>query len=399
MIDLNALAQREPDPAPGVLNALGFAKPPSETRVVAAMSGGVDSSVVAALLAAQGYDVIGITLQLYDHGAAIEKKGACCAGQDIHDARNVADQIGIPHYVLDYESRFKEQVMEDFADTYLSGATPIPCIRCNQTVKFSDLLRTAKDLGADCLATGHYIRRTVGEAGPELHRAADASRDQSYFLFATTTEQLEYVRFPLGDLPKPEVRGLADHFSLPVAAKPDSQDICFVPEGSYAKVVEKLRPGSGRGGDIVHLDGRVLGQHEGVIHYTIGQRRGLGIATGDPLYVVKIDAPGRKVMVGPREALLTAGLTMEELNWLGDGTLEEACTRGEPVLVRVRSTREPASGRLGFQNGQPAVWFDAPEEGVARGQASVLYDAAGSTRILGGGFIATTIAADERLRA
>lgn len=399
MIDLNALAQREPDPAPGVLNALGFAKPPSETRVVAAMSGGVDSSVVAALLAAQGYDVIGITLQLYDHGAAIEKKGACCAGQDIHDARNVADQIGIPHYVLDYESRFKEQVMEDFADTYLSGATPIPCIRCNQTVKFSDLLRTAKDLGADCLATGHYIRRTVGEAGPELHRAADASRDQSYFLFATTTEQLEYVRFPLGDLPKPEVRGLADHFSLPVAAKPDSQDICFVPEGSYAKVVEKLRPGSGRGGDIVHLDGRVLGQHEGVIHYTIGQRRGLGVATGDPLYVVKIDAPGRKVMVGPREALLTAGLTMEELNWLGDGTLEEACTRGEPVLVRVRSTREPASGRLGFQNGQPAVWFDAPEEGVARGQASVLYDAAGSTRILGGGFIATTIAADERLRA
>lgn len=399
MIDLNALAQREPDPAPGVLNALGFAKPPSETRVVAAMSGGVDSSVVAALLAAQGYDVIGITLQLYDHGAAIEKKGACCAGQDIHDARNVADQIGIPHYVLDYESRFKEQVMEDFADTYLSGATPIPCIRCNQTVKFSDLLRTAKDLGADCLATGHYIRRTVGEVGPELHRAADASRDQSYFLFTTTTEQLEYVRFPLGDLPKPEVRGLADHFSLPVAAKPDSQDICFVPEGSYAKVVEKLRPGSGRGGDIVHLDGRVLGQHEGVIHYTIGQRRGLGVATGDPLYVVKIDAPGRKVMVGPREALLTAGLTMEELNWLGDGTLEEACTRGEPVLVRVRSTREPASGRLGFQNGQPAVWFDAPEEGVARGQASVLYDAAGSTRILGGGFIATTIAADERLRA
>lgn len=399
MIDLNALAQREPDPAPGVLNALGFAKPPSETRVVAAMSGGVDSSVVAALLAAQGYDVIGITLQLYDHGAAIEKKGACCAGQDIHDARNVADQIGIPHYVLDYESRFKEQVMEDFADTYLSGATPIPCIRCNQTVKFSDLLRTAKDLGADCLATGHYIRRTVGEAGPELHRAADASRDQSYFLFATTTEQLEYVRFPLGDLLKPEVRGLADHFSLPVAAKPDSQDICFVPEGSYAKVVEKLRPGSGRGGDIVHLDGRVLGQHEGVIHYTIGQRRGLGVATGDPLYVVKIDAPGRKVMVGPREALLTAGLTMEELNWLGDGTLEEACTRGEPVLVRVRSTREPVSGRLGFQNGQPAVWFDAPEEGVARGQASVLYDAAGSTRILGGGFIATTIAADERLRA
>ncbi|MCR9269805.1 MAG: tRNA 2-thiouridine(34) synthase MnmA [Hyphomonadaceae bacterium] len=398
MTDLNALTAREPDPAPGALNSLGFAKPPSETRVVAAMSGGVDSSVVAALLKARGYDVIGITLQLYDHGAAIEKKGACCAGQDIHDARNVADQIGIPHYVLDYESRFKEQVMEDFADTYLSGATPIPCIRCNQTVKFSDLLRTAKDLGADCLATGHYIRRKHGEVSAELHRAADASRDQSYFLFATTREQLDYVRFPLGDLPKTEVRALADHFQLPVAAKPDSQDICFVPEGSYAKVVEKLRPGSGRGGDIVHLDGRVLGRHEGVIHYTIGQRRGLGVATGDPLYVVKIDASARQVIVGPREALLTAGLTMEELNWLGDGSLEQACERGEPALVRVRSTREPAPGRLGFHNGAPAVWFDTPEEGVARGQASVLYDAAGSTRILGGGFIASTIAADERLR-
>ena len=399
MNDLTALTAREPDPAPGALNALGFAKPPSETRVVAAMSGGVDSSVVAALLAARGYEVIGITLQLYDHGAAIEKKGACCAGQDIHDARNVADQIGVPHYVLDYESRFKEQVMEDFADTYLSGATPIPCIRCNQTVKFSDLLRTAKDLGADCLATGHYIRRVQGEAQPELHRAADASRDQSYFLFATTKEQLDYVRFPLGDLPKTQVRELADHFALPVAAKPDSQDICFVPEGSYATVVEKLRPGSGRGGEIVHLDGRVLGEHQGVIHYTIGQRRGLGVATGEPLFVVKINAPERQVIVGPREALLTAGLTMEELNWLGNGTLEEACTRGEAVLVRVRSTREPAPGRLGFANGQPAVWFDHPEEGVARGQASVLYDADGSTRILGGGFIASTIAADERLRA
>ena len=398
MIDVSTLALREPDPAPGALNALGFAKSPSQTRVVAAMSGGVDSSVVAALLAAQGYEVIGITLQLYDHGAAIEKKGACCAGQDIHDARNVADQIGIPHYVLDYESRFKEQVMEDFADTYLSGATPIPCIRCNQTVKFSDLLRTAKDLGADCLATGHYIRRVDGAVRPELHRAADASRDQSYFLFATTAEQLDYVRFPLGDLPKTQVRELADHFALPVAAKPDSQDICFVPEGSYAKVVEKLRPGSGRGGDIVHLDGRVLGQHQGVIHYTIGQRRGLGVATGEPLFVVKIDAGARQVIVGPREALLTAGLTMEELNWLGDGTLEDACERGAPALVRVRSTREPAPGRLGFHQGAPAVWFDAPEEGVARGQASVLYDAEGSTRILGGGFIAATIAADERLR-
>ncbi|MEM8616133.1 MAG: tRNA 2-thiouridine(34) synthase MnmA, partial [Pseudomonadota bacterium] len=355
------------------------------------MSGGVDSSVVAALLKARGYDVIGITLQLYDHGAAIEKKGACCAGQDIHDARNVSDQIGIPHYVLDYESRFKEQVMEDFADTYLSGATPIPCIRCNQTVKFSDLLRTAKDLGADCLATGHYIQRLEGDNGPELHRAIDSSRDQSYFLFAPTKEQLNYVRFPLGGLPKTDVRALADHFALPVAAKPDSQDICFVPEGSYAKVVEKLRPGSGRGGKIVHLDGRELGEHQGVIHYTIGQRRGLGVATGDPLFVVKIDAPKREVIVGPREALLTAALTMEELNWLGTGSLEDACKRGDAVLARVRSTREPLPARLGFWNDAPAVWFDDAEEGVARGQACVLYDPSGTTRILGGGFIAGTV--------
>jgi len=383
----------------GRVNSLGFAKPPAETRVVAAMSGGVDSSVVAAMLKAQGYDVIGITLQLYDHGAAIEKKGACCAGQDIHDARNVSDQIGIPHYVLDYESKFREQVMEDFADTYLAGSTPIPCIRCNQTVKFSDLLKTARDLGADCLATGHYIRRTDGDDGPELHRAADASRDQSYFLFATTAEQLDYLRFPLGDLPKTQVRELADQFNLPVASKPDSQDICFVPEGSYTTVVEKLRPGAGRGGDIEHLDGRVLGQHNGVIHYTIGQRRGLGVATGDPLYVVKIDAPNRRVIVGPREALMTSGLLLEELNWLGEGSLQAAADAGVPVLVRVRSTRPPVPARLGWSDGVPVIWFDNPEEGVARGQAAVLYDAEGSTRILGGGFILKPIPADERVVA
>jgi tRNA-specific 2-thiouridylase len=383
----------------GRLNSLGFAKPPHATRVVAAMSGGVDSSVVAAMLKAEGYDVIGITLQLYDHGAAIEKKGACCAGQDIHDARNVADRIGIPHYVLDYESRFREQVMEDFADTYLAGSTPIPCIRCNQTVKFSDLLRTAKELGADCLATGHYIRRAMGEHGPELHRARDASRDQSYFLFATTSAQLDYIRFPLGDLPKTEVRELAEKFALPVAAKPDSQDICFVPEGSYAKVVEKLRPGSGRAGEIQHIDGRVLGEHEGVIHYTIGQRRGLGVATGEPLFVVKIDAPKRRVLVGPREALMTRGLLLEELNWLGQGSLEDAAHAGAPVLIRVRSTRPPVPGRLGFEDGQPAVFFDAPEEGVARGQAAVLYDPEGGSRILGGGFIARALPADERVAA
>ena len=383
----------------GRVNSLGFAKPPHETRVVAAMSGGVDSSVVAAMLKAEGYDVIGITLQLYDHGAAIEKKGACCAGQDIHDARNVSDAIGIPHYVLDYESRFREQVMEDFADTYLSGSTPIPCIRCNQTVKFADLLKTAKELGADCLATGHYIRRVDGPDGPELHRAQDASRDQSYFLFATTREQLDFLRFPLGGLPKSEVRELAEKFALQVAAKPDSQDICFVPDGSYAKVVEKLRPGSGRGGEIVHLDGRVLGNHEGVIHYTIAQRRGLGVATGDPLFVVKIDAPARRVIVGPREALMTRGLLLEELNWLGQGSLEEAAGNGARVLIRVRSTRPPVPGRLGYEDGVPAVFFDAPEEGVARGQAAVLYDLEGSTRILGGGFIARPLPADERVVA
>ncbi len=383
----------------GRVNSLGFAKPPGNTRVVAAMSGGVDSSVVAAMLKAEGYEVIGITLQLYDHGAAIEKKGACCAGQDIHDARNVADRIGIPHYVLDYESRFREQVMEDFADTYLSGATPIPCIRCNQTVKFADLLRTAKDLGADCLATGHYIRRVDGPDGPELHRARDASRDQSYFLFATTREQLDYLRFPLGDLPKAEVRALAERFDLPVAAKPDSQDICFVPEGSYAAVVEKLRPGSGRGGEIVHLDGSVLGRHDGVIHFTIGQRRGLGVATGDPLFVVKIDAPARRVIVGPREALLTRGLLLEELNWLGQGRLEDAASRGERVLVRVRSTRPPVPARLALEDGVPAIMFDTPEEGVARGQAAVMYDVADGSRILGGGFIARTLPADARVVA
>ncbi|WP_321490982.1 tRNA 2-thiouridine(34) synthase MnmA [uncultured Hyphomonas sp.] len=393
MTDTNAAAWT------GGVNSLGFAKAPDDTRVVAAMSGGVDSSVVAAMLKAEGYDVIGITLQLYDHGAAIEKKGACCAGQDIHDARNVADMIGIPHYVLDYESKFREQVMEDFADTYLAGSTPIPCIRCNQTVKFSDLLKTAKDLGADCLATGHYIRRTDGADGPELHRAADASRDQSYFLFATTREQLDFLRFPLGGLPKTEVRELADRFNLPVASKPDSQDICFVPEGSYANVVEKLRPGAGRGGEIVHLDGRVLGEHSGVIHYTIGQRRGLGVATGDPLFVVKIDAPNRRVVVGPREALMTSGLLLEELNWIGRGSLEAAADAGAAVLVRVRSTRPPVPGRLGWHDGAPVIWFDEPEEGVARGQAAVLYDPDGSTRILGGGFILKAIPADDRVAA
>lgn len=395
MTDIAALIAPESAPPSGMLNSLGFPKPPSETRVVAAMSGGVDSSVVAALLKARGYDVVGITLQLYDHGAAIQKKGACCAGQDIHDARDVADRIGIPHYVLDYESKFRQQVMDDFADTYLTGSTPIPCIRCNQTVKFSDLLKTSKDLGADCLATGHYIQRCQGKEGVELHRAVDASRDQSYFLFATTGEQLDYVRFPLGGLPKTTVRDLADHFNLPVADKPDSQDICFVPTGSYAQVVEALRPGAGRKGDIVHIDGRILGQHNGVIHYTVGQRRGLGVATGEPLFVVKIDAAKRQVIVGPREALRIAALQLEEINWLGEDTIHAACAERLEVLARVRSTRAPLPAYLTLQDGQPSVRFKDAEEGVARGQACVLYDASDETRVLGGGFIAQTEATFE----
>jgi len=359
---------------------------------VAAMSGGVDSTVTAALLARAGYDVVGVTLQLYDHGAAIQKKGACCAGQDIHDARTAADGIGIPHYVLDYESRFKQQVIEDFADSYLRGETPIPCIRCNQTVKFRDLLDVARDLGAEAMATGHYVRREVGPAGPELHRAADSARDQSYFLFATTAEQLAYLRFPLGALPKPAVRAAALELGLAVADKPDSQDICFVPEGRYTTIIDRLRPHGAEPGDIVHLDGRVLGRHEGVTRYTIGQRRGLNVAVGDPLFVVKIDADKRRVIVGPREALLTMALTLKETNWIGDGpSFEAACDAGRPVLARVRSTREPVAGRLAHVDGAPGLLFDTAEEGVAPGQACVLYAPENPGRVLGGGFIMGTV--------
>lgn len=377
----------------GNTDFIELSKRPEDTRVLVAMSGGVDSSVVAAILSKQGYEVVGVTLQLYDHGEAVAKKGACCAGQDIHDARNVADVLGIPHYVLDYETRFREQVMEDFADTYLAGSTPIPCIRCNQTVKFSDLLATAKDLGADCMATGHYIRRSVGNSEVELHRAVDQSKDQSYFLFATTREQLAYLRFPLGALPKTETRRLAQEFDLPVAVKPDSQDICFVPDGSYARVVEKLRPGSGRAGNVVDLKGNILGQHTGVINFTVGQRRGLGIATGQPLYVIRIDAKAREVVVGPREALLTASLRMNEFNWLGDLKKRNSDHTNIPVLARVRSTREPAPAILDLSSENPLVTFDSPEEGVACGQACVLYDPVGETRVLGGGFICETISA------
>jgi len=368
------------------LNSMGFAKAPKDTRVVVAMSGGVDSSVVAALLASEGYDVIGITLQLYDHGAALAKKGACCAGRDIHDARRVADEMGFPHYVLDYENTFKASVIDEFADAYLAGATPVPCIRCNERVKFQDLLGTAKDLGADCMATGHYIQRLEGPEKAELHQAADGDRDQSYFLFSTTQAQLEYLRFPLGHLKsKAQTRELAAQFGLSVADKPDSQDICFVPNGSYAAVIEKLRPEAANPGDIVHLDGRILGQHKGVIHYTIGQRRGLGIGGGDPLYVVKLDADNRRVIVGPKEALATRKIPVREINWLGDEPFD---SRAEwHVSVRVRSTRRPREAIIRPLGPTEAeVELLTPEEGVSPGQACVFYQSEGS-RIWGGGWI------------
>jgi tRNA-specific 2-thiouridylase len=369
------------------LNSLGLPKAPADTRVVVAMSGGVDSSVVAAMLKEEGYDVVGVTLQLYDHGAALAKKGACCAGQDIHDARRVAEAMGFPHYVLDYENMFREAVIEEFADAYLAGATPVPCIRCNERVKFKDLLATAKDLDADCMATGHYIQRKIGASGPELHCAADANRDQSYFLFSTTPEQLAFLRFPLGHLPsKAETRALAAKYGLSVADKPDSQDICFVPNGDYASVIEKLRPGAADPGEIVHLDGRVLGEHRGVIHYTIGQRRGLGVGgTGDPLYVIRLDPDSRRVIVGPREALATRVVPVREINWLGDAPFD---SRAEwQVSVKIRSTRppRPAVIRPLSATGAEVELLD-PEDGVSPGQACVFYET-GSSRILGGGWI------------
>lgn len=369
------------------LNSLGFAKPESDTRVVVAMSGGVDSSAVAAQLKSEGYDVIGVTLQLYDHGAALAKKGACCAGVDIHDARRVANDMGFPHYVLDYENIFRDAVIEEFADSYLSGATPVPCIRCNERVKFKDLLETAKDLDADCMATGHYIQRKMGINGAELHSAADANRDQSYFLFSTTQEQLEYLRFPLGHLPsKNATRALAAKHGLVVADKPDSQDICFVPDGNYAGVIEKLRPGVVEPGDIVDTSGTILGKHNGVIHYTIGQRRGLGIGgLSDPLYVVELDVNKKHVIVGTKDLLKTRIVPVAEVNWLGD---EPMTSRQEWHLsVKVRSTRPPREAILRPINDKRAeIELLNPEEGVSPGQACVFYDTHGS-RIYGGGWI------------
>jgi len=370
---------------------------PGETRVVVAMSGGVDSSVVAALLKEQGYDVVGVTLQLYDHGEATHRKGACCAGQDIQDARAVAARLGIPHFVLDYERRFQEKVIDEFAASYASGETPVPCIACNQFIKFADLFETAKDLGAHVLATGHYISsREDGEGGRALYRARDASRDQSYFLFATTREQLKMLRFPLGDHTKAEVREMARRFSLDVAEKPDSQDICFVPSGRYTDIVQRLAPESVVPGDIVHVDGRVLGRHAGVVHYTIGQRRGLGLGAAvagrdaQPLFVVRLDAAKAQVVVGPREALETRALALRDVNWIGPGEFSQLPPQGIDIMARVRSTRPPVPARLISRGANEAtVVFAAGEFGVSPGQACVFYDRADdAARVLGGGFIA-----------
>jgi len=369
-------------------NSLHIDKAPGDTRVVVAMSGGVDSSVTAALLAEQGYDVVGVTLQLYDHGVAVGRKGACCAGTDIRDARQVAERLDIPHYVLDYESRFRADVMDSFADAYLRGETPVPCIACNRTVKFRDLLRTARELGADALATGHYVQRVAGEAGPELHRGADPARDQSYFLFGTTAEQLDFLRFPLGHMPKSETRALAERFGLAVADKPDSQDICFVPNGDYASVVRRLRPEAAEGGDIVDLQGRVLGRHDGIVRFTVGQRRGLALggregADNEPLYVVRLEPEARRVVVGPRSALGRSEIVLHDVNWLAPrpaGAL--------PVKVRVRSAQALRDAEITLSADAGAVVrFAEPEIGVSPGQACVAYDAESGSRVLGGGFI------------
>jgi tRNA-specific 2-thiouridylase len=364
------------------MNSLGLPKPARDCRVVVAMSGGVDSAVTAALLVEEGFEVVGITLQLYDHGAASGRKGACCAGQDIHDAARVAERLGIPHYVLDYERRFAESVIADFADAYARGETPIPCVRCNERVKFRDLLATARDLGADALATGHYVRRVGGPDGAELHRAVDAGRDQSYFLFATTRAELDFLRFPLGGMEKQATRALARRFDLVVAEKPDSQDICFVPQGNYAAVVEKLRPGAAEPGEVVDAEGRVLGRHRGVIHFTVGQRKGLGIGGGEALHVLRLEPETRRVVVGPRAALAQRRVWMTGVNWLGPAPAAD----GSEVSVKLRSAQPPLPARVTLDGeGGGAVELAEAAFGVAPGQACVVYD---GTRLLGGGWIA-----------
>jgi tRNA-uridine 2-sulfurtransferase len=383
-LDSTMIADRS---LPGI-DPLHLARPTAETRIVVAMSGGVDSSVVAALLHEAGHDVVGITLQLYDHGAATGRKGTCCAGRDIADARRVAAHLGIPHYVLDYEERFRQAVIDEFVDSYVAGETPVPCIRCNQQIKFGDLLRTARQLGASALATGQYVRSRLGPHGFQLHQPVDRSRDQSYFLFATTREELDFLRFPIGGMTKAEVREHARRLGLPVAEKADSQDICFVPSGHYSTLIDKLRPNAARAGEIVDLDGLVLGHHRGITHFTIGQRKGLGLAADEPLFVVALDPVRARVIVGPRSALEAHVLYLKDFNWLGERPIRDQNGEDIEVAARIRSTGPAQPARLSARGENVSVTFPGSVRGISPGQACVLYsDSSGAARMLGGGWI------------